>query len=379
MQEQTINATSQAQSASALTNTQSVNLIQDVERLREQFPRTSDLYREVCALLFFRYDETPTAARLYQLVRRGSNSAPAGALADFWKGLREKSRVRISHPDVPPALQDAAGELVQTLWHAAQGEAKESLAHYVQEAQSEVLRAQEAERSANVERARVIELLEVSTVRAQESQERVASLESLLEVAQARVAALEAEVRSHAEVSAHHHAALARVQAEAAEERQRAAAAAELAETRFRDSEKRMFVEIDRERMQSATLARQLEAANKATAAANERRQTETLALQREIGDLRQATGKLEGSLQVMTAARDSALQQIDGLQGSLVDVRGRLTLADNLNVEKEKQIETAAAALEVSNAEVLDLRKQIGLLSEQLATTSSSHSKDQK
>jgi hypothetical protein len=63
-----------------------------VAELRERFPRTQDLYREVCVLLFFRHDITPTANKLDQLVRKGSNSAPVEALSHFWSTLRERSR-----------------------------------------------------------------------------------------------------------------------------------------------------------------------------------------------------------------------------------------------------------------------------------------------
>ncbi len=35
------------------------------------------LYREVCGLLFFRYGVTPTANKLYSLVRKGSMGTPA--------------------------------------------------------------------------------------------------------------------------------------------------------------------------------------------------------------------------------------------------------------------------------------------------------------
>ena len=52
----------------------------EVEALRERFSDTKALYREVCALLFFRYGITPTASKLYQHVRKGSMSAPAEAL-----------------------------------------------------------------------------------------------------------------------------------------------------------------------------------------------------------------------------------------------------------------------------------------------------------
>ena len=76
----------------------------------------SHYFGNVCALLFFRFGITPTANRLYQLVKRGSMSTPTQVLGEFWVELREKSRVRIEHPDLPAELQAAAGELVATLW-----------------------------------------------------------------------------------------------------------------------------------------------------------------------------------------------------------------------------------------------------------------------
>ncbi len=35
----------------------------DIETLRERVSDTQELYREVCALIFFRHGETPTANR----------------------------------------------------------------------------------------------------------------------------------------------------------------------------------------------------------------------------------------------------------------------------------------------------------------------------
>src|SRR3954451_10552781 len=92
----------------------------EIDHLRDQFPQTQDLYREVCTLLFFRYGITPTANKLYQFVKKGSMSAPAEALAKFWDNLRDKSRVRIEHPDLPDEIKTSAGELAAALWDLAQ-------------------------------------------------------------------------------------------------------------------------------------------------------------------------------------------------------------------------------------------------------------------
>lgn len=96
----------------------------EVEKLRLQFPDTQALYREVCALMFFRYGITPTSNKLYQLVRKGSMSAPAEALNRFWHTLREKSKVRVEHVDLPESLRDTAGQLIAELWKKSQLEAQ---------------------------------------------------------------------------------------------------------------------------------------------------------------------------------------------------------------------------------------------------------------
>lgn len=103
-------------------------IISEIEALKVKYLNTQDLYREVCTILFFRYGITPTANKLYKYVRKGSMSAPAEALARFWSDLRNKSRVRIEHPDLPEGLKSAAGELVASLWSQAQAGAQEGLA-----------------------------------------------------------------------------------------------------------------------------------------------------------------------------------------------------------------------------------------------------------
>lgn len=103
-------------------------LIADIDALRARFPQTQDLYREVCTLMFFRHGVTPTANRLYQLVRKGSMSAPAQALNLFWTQLREKSRIDLGQPGLPPEVVKSAGELAATLWTTALAAAQESLA-----------------------------------------------------------------------------------------------------------------------------------------------------------------------------------------------------------------------------------------------------------
>src|ERR1700688_3193598 len=139
----------------ALVESEQGSLHAEIEDLRAKFPETQALYREVCALLFFRHGVTPTANRLYQLVRKGSMSAPAEALARFWEELRKKSRIRIEHADLPPELGALAGELIGSLWQrahalgeegfeAAQSEARAATAAAAAESEAAQARADAA-------------------------------------------------------------------------------------------------------------------------------------------------------------------------------------------------------------------------------------------
>ena len=166
-----------------------------IARLREQFPQTQDLYREVCVLLFFRHGVTPTANKLYQLVRKGSMSAPAEALGLFWENLREKSRVRIEHPDLPESLKVAAGDLAAALWSSARISAHAALASCEQEAQARVAQAAQELASAQLERdAANIGLVDALRASAEAGQ-RISALEQGMAGLTATGVALAAQLR----------------------------------------------------------------------------------------------------------------------------------------------------------------------------------------
>ena len=66
--------------------------------------------------------------------------------------MREKSRTRIEHPDLPDELKTATGEMAVAIWSAAQTLAHGSLASYRSEAQAELLEAKAALAAANADR-----------------------------------------------------------------------------------------------------------------------------------------------------------------------------------------------------------------------------------
>jgi hypothetical protein len=148
-------------------------IVAGVAELRERFPRTQDLYREVCILLFFRHGIAPTANKLYQLVRKGSMSAPTEALSHFWGTLRERSRVTVEHADLPDELKAAAGDMVATLWKTAQAKARDSVAHLKEEVVAAAEAARNAELQAKAAQAEALGELE-------RMRERLRNAESLI-------------------------------------------------------------------------------------------------------------------------------------------------------------------------------------------------------
>ena len=287
----------------------------DIQALRERFPQTQALYREVCALLFFRYGVTPTANRLYQLVRKGSMSAPAQALSAFWEELRSKSRTKIEHPDLPEALGVEAGNLVALLWTKAQAAAQESLTVFRQEAELAVSKAQAdatAFQQARDEQLRAAAQLQDALDGAR--QQIDVQREELAAAREARTSLAEQLENASNEIRLQQ-SQLEAARRDFAAELQKLHAAAALSEERTRAMEKRLLVELDRERANAARLQKALDAARAETSRAAEQHRQALDALQLALSDSRQQNGVLEGTVQTLTASLDRAERQVEALQ----------------------------------------------------------------
>jgi hypothetical protein len=279
-------------------------LAAEIDRLKGEFPKTRELYREVCALLFFRFGITPTANRLYQLVRRGSMSTPTQVLGEFWTELREKSRVRIGHPDLPAELQAAAGELVATLWTRSTASAQGALDALRAEVEAEQSAARNEVTSLQAELARTETALEQRTAALLAAQVRIQELEQAQAAGEATRRALEAEIaRQQDEIGARDRA-LVQARADFSGELAKLRGSAELAEERLRAAEKRALLEIERERASSARLQKEFDAATRRTEQSEARHRSELQALQAQLADARHQAGVLEGSL---VAVRDAS------------------------------------------------------------------------
>ncbi|MFM0632646.1 DNA-binding protein [Paraburkholderia xenovorans] len=277
-------------------------LAAEIERLKAAIPKTRELYREVCALLFFRYGITPTANRLYQLVRRGSMGTPTGVLGEFWAELREKSRVRIEHPDLPADLGAAAGELVAILWSRATASAEAALDALRDEVEAQRVEAQQLVIAARDELGRVESALEQRTAALLAAQVEIRELDKAQAEGHAQRQALEAELARISAALAARDRELVEVREGFSRDLEKQREAAERAEDRLRASEKRALLEIDRERSTATKLQKELdEATHRADRKdADHRRASETI--QAQLGDARHQTGVLQGRLDAVQA-----------------------------------------------------------------------------
>jgi hypothetical protein len=121
-------------------------------------------------------------------------STPTAVLGEFWTELREKSRVRIEHPDLPTDLQAAAGELVATLWTRSTASAQGALDALRAEVEAERAAAQDAVTSMQGELARTETALEQRTAALLAAQVRIHELEQAQAGGEATRRALEAEI-----------------------------------------------------------------------------------------------------------------------------------------------------------------------------------------
>ena len=302
-----------------------VQLHAEIEALRKQFPNTQDIYREVSALLFFRHGVTPTANKLYQLVRKGSMSAPAEALGKFWAELREKSRVRLEHPDLPDDLKVAAGELVSTLWTKAQGLADESLAILRAEAQATVQESEARRREAEATRDAAYQKLHKATEDIDAAQVAVREMEKRLAGEVATRVALETQLGSANQAIAEQQKAMDEARRDFSSELEKLREALKVTEERYQAAESRALLEIDRERTIAARLQKDAELVRASAAEAADRSRGEIRNLQDEIGDQRQRIGHLEGELRAVGSARDQLLTEVAQERGSGRDLANRL------------------------------------------------------
>lgn len=308
----------------------------EIERLRQEFTDTQDLYREVCVMLFFRHGVAPTANKLYQLVRKGSMSAPTEALRKFWADLREKSRVRIEQPDLPEALKSATGEMAAALWKQAQEAADQNLFTLHEKASASVLAAQEAQRTAESEAASLQDALGQSHGQLVEAQQRILELERQSASEQTGKESALAELEKSGIQIKSLEQALSDVRREFAAELEKQREALERSEARMQGSEKRALLEIDRERTGASRLQKELEQLRQVQHDEAERHHAAIIDYQTRESELRQSLGQAEGVAQSQKETSRELAAQLESSRLLLKSAEKRQTA---LEVELDARI----------------------------------------
>ncbi|SDQ57431.1 replication region DNA-binding N-term [Paraburkholderia fungorum] len=314
-----------------------MTLESDIEAVREHASDTQALYREVCALMFFRYGETPTANRLYQLVRKGSMSAPAKALRDFWVEVREKTRVDVGRPDLPAEVAAAAGELAANLWRLSSDAANAGLDVFRQDVQAELAAARERLLDAESQRDEAASKAERAADNAVALGQQIGGLEARLVELQTANDMLTKQLALSKEEIAAGAVALADARRDFADELTKLRQSHEQNEQRLAAAEKRALLEIESERAAASRMRKELQAANERTALLEAEHRSERDALRDAL-----ATTKAElAASAARCLASDAQIVEKDALLAE------RLSASDLLRQRVEivsQQLEAARA-----------------------------------
>ncbi|MCY0852847.1 DNA-binding protein [Cupriavidus sp. D39] len=326
-------------------------LAADVATLRAQFPDTRALYREVCALLFFRYGITPTANKLYGLVRKGSMGTPTEVLAQFWQDLRDKMHVTIAHPELPDALKAIAANAVQSIWQAANEAAAGELAALRAEAR---LQASEAQAQRDQARAAVV-------VAEQETAAVQADFDAAQQARAALQGELEAERQAHAAARARHEEGVRQVEAlerqllelrtQFSAELERTREQVAVAQERASATERRALREIDQERtlrqkgeqaladLRAELAAVQARAQDAAVAGAEARArlQAERDTLSRQLAETEQALGRGQAAQDGLRAQLETAVRRAERADAQATATRRLATTRRQVPATKTK------------------------------------------
>jgi len=314
------------------TSTQAV-IQAEIEALKAQFSETKALYREVCALLFFRHGIAPTAAKLYQYVRKGSMNVPAEALARFWEELRAKAKVQIDHPDLPEALKRAAADAVQTLWTQATELARTELAALRLELQAvaDQARAELATQQANNQGLQA-QILDLRTAAADSRAEQQMLIEDLQSERRSHAASLVRADELQRQVNELMFQQ-ERIRADFTAELDKSRAAIAASEERALGAERRALLEIDRERVARATAEKQLETLRAKQAETERQNQAKALDL---------ATQHSRISIEL-----EAAKLGLDRLQASSEEQARQLRVAQEQATQFKSEAQTLRTLLE--------------------------------
>lgn len=315
-------------------------ILSEVEALKAKFGDTRALYREVCALLFFRFGITPTGNKLYQYVRRGSMNVPTEELAKFWDNLRHKARVDIEHPDLPAPIKAAAAEAIAAIWRQASEAARGELT------------AARVELEAKAEQARVAQsMAEAAVVRwetaANELRDQIAQAEAAQDAIKGE---FETERRAHAGAQGRVQELQTQLeQARMQQQHQQEAFSADLAKARedvkaaqgrAGAAERRALLEIEQERQARARAEKTAESLRDKLGQAESRERQQSL-------EHAEATTRAQMELNAKSAALQRALEAQEALTCDAEALRRQLGEVQQASARHEAEAQTLKRLVE--------------------------------
>jgi len=294
---------------------------EEVDALRKQFSNTRDLYREVCALLFFRYGITPTTNKLYQFVRKGSMSVPTEALSNFWKELREKSKARIEQPDLPEDIGNMAGEMMAKIWSKSQISAHESLTTLRSEVENEATKLRLEVDSIVIERDDAISKLQTTEGKLHNESLKLKASEQLQATSESQRCLLEQRLDNS--------------------NRNIEQLQISIKETNDHNQVKLSVAmrDIKREQLRVTDLEAELIAARAAYANLQEKNEVESNLLKTQFSDLRERAGELNGQLQLTKSSNTQLNALLEDKEEKLKKIIAKLTSSETTVENWSKRI----------------------------------------
>jgi chromosome segregation ATPase len=277
----------------------------------------------------FATGKRPTLDSVRSVIGKGSATTIQSALNNWWEDIGRRFRDQAHHPALPDSIADAAN----IFWQAAMKEAEKAFDKHREEADARVVEAEISKRQAEESSKAAEESRQAVQGMLESANATIDGLERTLSAESAHKASLEKQVTELRAEAQEARLDADRVRREAAQEvdliRKDASQQIEragkefrdqmdLAQARFDDTQKRMLVEIDRER-QAASLARQESQKQiddiKADARLAESNLRQRIAeLTGRISELTMRAARLEGQLDEVTKQRDRLLAEVSAV-----------------------------------------------------------------
>ena len=151
--------------------------------------------RLAASFLFFEHGIYPSAGVVRDYIQQGSLTDISRDLREFWQEMRDRSRVQINVPCLPPDLVEGFGEGLAKVWELALSKAQAELESLRQESMMQVVDAQQQTQDALREQRRAEENAVALEVAMQEERVRREQAELRAEALSVELGALQSSLR----------------------------------------------------------------------------------------------------------------------------------------------------------------------------------------